>query len=154
MWGYPGAISLPRCHPTGAIPQVLFKEITEHMPAKIFVFFVTADCQGIVKRRGAESAEEVLPKELCVLCDSAFQTSTRILNSHTEPRSQEQKALARSFTRGTPFGISSATHSAQSNGHKNGTANCLARSPMSFLRDVLSDLSNRGLKICFESLLC
>ena len=135
----------------GAIPRVLFKEITEHMPAKIFVFFVTADCQGIVKRRGAESAEEVLPKELC---DSAFQTSTRILNSHTEPRSQEQKTLARSFTRGTPFGISSATHSAQSNGHKNGTANCLARSPMSFLRDFLSVLSNRGLKICFELLLC
>ena len=75
----------------GAIPQVLFKEITEHMPAKIFVFFVTVDCQGIVKRRGAESAEEVFPKELCVLCDSAFQTSTRILNSHTEPRSQEQR---------------------------------------------------------------
>ena len=31
------------------------------------------------KRRGAESAEEVLLKELCVLCDSAFKTSTRNL---------------------------------------------------------------------------
>jgi len=27
---------------------------------------------GILKRRGAENAEEVLRKELCVLCDSAF----------------------------------------------------------------------------------
>jgi len=27
---------------------------------------------GILKRRGAENAEEVLRKELCVLCDSTF----------------------------------------------------------------------------------
>ena len=53
---------------------------------------VTVDCQGILKRRGAESAEEVL-KELCVLCDSAFQTSTRNLKfSHRSLKSQSTGA--------------------------------------------------------------
>ena len=28
--------------------------------------------EGILKRRGAENAEEVFQKELCGLCDSAF----------------------------------------------------------------------------------
>ena len=65
---------------------------------------VTVDCQGILKRRGAESAEEVL-KELCVLCDSAFQTSTRNLEAHplgapmATRKSKSRKRERRTFTK-------------------------------------------------------
>ena len=44
----------------------------------------------------AESAEEVLLKELCVLCDSAFQTSTRNLKfSHRAAEITEHRTRSR-----------------------------------------------------------
>ena len=54
-----------------------------------FVFGVIACvdvCFLLAEKERCQSAEEVLLKELCVLCDSAFKTSTRNFKILTQSR--------------------------------------------------------------------